>query len=285
MPDVGLITCRQLPEPDPDQELLSNALADAGISAEMILWDDPGARPSDYRLCVFRSCWNYFEEIDAFFRWLATAERSVALVNSAEVVRWNLHKRYLTSLEEEGIPIVPTVFGWRGQNLNLDRILQYRGWNDIVIKPAISAGSVRTRRFKPADAGGAQGFLDALSKEWDVMIQPYFPSVESSHGERSVIGIDGAWTHTVRKAPRFDGDEETVSEAFEVAHEEAAIADRCLEALPGEVLYARIDLMRDDHGRLHVSEVEVIEPSLFLSESPTALQRYVNGIARIVRGE
>ena len=97
MPDIGLITCRRLPEPDPDHELLSSALADAGIAAGLIPWDDDASRPSDYKLCVFRSCWNYFEDIDAFLRWVGHTERVVSLANSAEVVRWNIHKRYLRS--------------------------------------------------------------------------------------------------------------------------------------------------------------------------------------------
>ena len=285
MTDIGLVTCRTLPEPDPDEKLLSGTLAGAGVSAELIPWDDPSCRPSDYKLCVFRSCWNYVEDIDAFLRWLGHTERAVGLANSAEVVRWNIHKRYLCSLEAEGVPTVPTVFGWRGQTMDLREILAERGWNDIVVKPAISAGSVRTRRFRPEQIGVGQQFLNELLRGWDVMIQPYLSSIESRAGERSVIGIDGAWTHTVRKAPRFSGDEEIVSQAVEVTDEEAAIADRSLEAVPYDLLYARVDLMRDDEGQLRVSEVEAIEPSLFLSQSPVALERYVAAMARMVRGD
>lgn len=271
-----------MPEPDPDHDVLSNALADAGITAGLIAWDDPTARPSDYKLCVFRSCWNYFEDIDAFVRWVGHTERAVGLANPAEAVRWNVHKRYLRSLETKGIRTVPTVFGWRGQKMSLTRILGKEGWDDIVLKPAISANSVRTERFRPGQAGQAQLFLDRLLQGWDVMIQPYLSSVESTDGERSVIGIDGAWTHTIRKAPRFDGDKENVSQALEVSDEEAAVADRCLESVPDEVFYARIDLIRDNEGRMCVSEVEVIEPTLFLSQSPAGLDRYVAGLARIV---
>ena len=282
MPDIGLITCRRIPEPDPDHEVLSNALADAGIAAGLIPWDDDASRPSDYKLCVFRSCWNYFEDIDAFLRWVGHAERVVGLTNPAEVVRWNVHKRYLRSLEANGIRTVPTVFGWRGQKMDLHRILPKEGWDDIVLKPAISASSSRTERFRPGQIDQAQRFLDGLLKDRDMMIQPYLSSVESIDGERSVIGIDGAWTHAIGKFPRFEGDDEAVSQALAVSSEEAAIADRCLESIPEEVFYIRIDLIRDDEGRMCVSEVEVIEPTLFLSQSPAALDRYVSGLVRIV---
>lgn len=283
MPDIGLITCRRPPEPDPDEGLLSEALTDLGISSRLVAWDDPTSRPTDYRLCVFRSCWNYFEDIDAFLRWLGHTERAVALVNDADTVRWNVHKRYLRSLEAEGVPTVPTVFGWRGQKMDLAALADTHGWTDVVVKPAISAGSVRTRRFRKGHIPSGQRFLDTLLDGWDVMIQPYLQSVESPSGERSVLGIDGAWTHTIRKSPRFEGDGESISEAFPVSDDEAAIADRCLEAIPYAVLYARVDLMRDDEGQWCVSELELIEPSLFLKQSPEALKRYVEGIVRIVR--
>ena len=80
----------------------------------------------------------------------------------------------------------------------------------------------------------------------------------------------------------FEGDDEAVSQAVAVSSEEAEIADRCIDSIPEEVFYIRIDLIRDDEGRMCVSEVEVIEPTLFLSQSPTALDRYVAGLVRIV---
>jgi hypothetical protein len=282
VPDIGLITCQKLPEPDPDQDLLAEALDHAGITAELIAWDDPGRRPADYKMCVFRSCWNYFDNIDAFVRWMGYAERAAPLLNSAEVVRWNIHKRYLNALRAEGIPTVPTVFGWCSESMNLGQIADEQGWSDVVVKPAISAGSVRTRRFEPGQLDEGQRFLNQLLVESDVMIQPYLPSVESAHGERSVIGIDGRWTHTIRKARRFEGDAESVSEALPVTDDEASIADRCLEVIGYDLFYARVDLMADNEGQLRVSEVELIEPSLFLAQSSEALERYVSGLARIV---
>jgi hypothetical protein len=283
LPDVGLITCKSLPAPDPDESVLSQAIAESGMSAVSIPWDDPDIRPADCKLCVFRSCWNYFDEIDAFLEWIDHTERTVLFANSGDIVRWNVHKRYLRSLERQGVPTVPTVFGFRGQTIDLARTMDENGWGEIVVKPAISAGSVRTRRYGPGHLDHGQAFLDTLLAERDVMIQPFFESVESSDGERAVIGIDGAWTHTVRKAARFEGDVQRVSEGFRVGDEEAAVAETCLAALPEPVFYVRIDLMRDAEGTLRVSEIEAIEPTLFLSASPVALQRFVDGMARIVR--
>ena len=283
MQDIGLITCRTLPEPDPDAALLSNALEAAGLSAGFLAWDDPSDRPSDYRVCVFRSCWNYFEATDAFLAWVQAADGASTLTNPAAAVRWNVDKRYLSALDAAGVPVVPTLFLRRTEPVDLVGLLDGRDWDDIVVKPAVSAASFRTRRFGPGETGRAQRFLDALVGDGDVMVQPYFRSVESSEGERSVIGVDGAWTHAVRKAPRFEGDDEHVSEGLAVTGEEIAIAEACLGVVPGDVFYARLDLMRDIGGRLRVSEVEVIEPSLYLAQSPAAMERYVAGLARMAR--
>jgi hypothetical protein len=47
----------------------------------------------------------------------------------------------------------------------------------------------------------------------------------------------------------------------------------------GVPLYARIDLVRDDHGNPCVLEVELVEPSLFLPQAPPeALDRLVSAL-------
>ena len=114
---VGIVTCVELPEPDPDQQLLLDALQQAGLNAEMIAWDDTAADPGDYDVCVFRSCWNYHWFADAFRKWVDRAEQVTRLVNSARVVHWNLHKCYLRELDASGVPIIPVRFehssSWR----------------------------------------------------------------------------------------------------------------------------------------------------------------------------
>ena len=47
--------------------------------------------------------------------------------------------------------------------------------------------------------------------------------------------------------------------------------------------YARLDLIEGDDGRALVSELELIEPSLFLLQYPPALARMVTALARLAR--
>ncbi len=278
---VALVTCRELPEPDPDQEPLLAALRRAGAEAELLAWDDPSARADPFDLAVLRSCWNYPRAPEEFLAWLERTERQTRLVNPAPIVRWNFHKRYLGELAALGLPVVPTEFVARGARVSFAAVLERRGWRDAVVKPSVSAGSFRTKRFTLDDARAAQIFLDELALERDVMIQRYLPEVERA-GEKALIWITGLWTHAVRKSPRFAGGTERVSGALEPETGELELAERVLSALPAhwrrDLMYARLDLIPADDGTPLVSELELIEPSLFLMQHRPALERLVEAI-------
>lgn len=276
-PRVALVTCAVLPEPDPDQELMLGALRSAGLEASMLAWDEDGADPGAFDLCVLRSCWNYHAKPERFLRWIDGAGAKTKLLNPAGVVRWNLHKRYLRDMEAAGLPIVPTAFVDRGSTRSLADTLREREWGDVVVKPCISAGSANTRRFRPGEHDAGEGFLSELVRDRDVMIQPYLPSVESG-GERSVICIDGRATHAIEKSPRFHGQDESVSEAKAVTTDERAMLDRALSLVAEPLLYARLDTMLGPDGQRLISEFELIEPSLFFLQSAQALDAFVGGV-------
>lgn len=278
MKRVALITCRVLPEPDFDEDLLLKALAHAGVDAEMLAWDD-GGDPGAYDLCVLRSCWNYFEQPDAFLDWIARADRATVLSNDISVLRWNLHKRYLLELEAAGVPVIPTAWVDRGSEIDLQELMTARGWDHVVVKPAVSAGSFQTQQFRIDTVVQAQSFLNTLVRERDAMVQRFMSAVETS-GERALVWIDGELTHAVRKLPRFADGVEQVSEAIPISVAERAVADRALSCVKGDLLYGRVDVVDDDNGNPVVSELELLEPSLFLLQYPPALERFVAAIAR-----
>jgi hypothetical protein len=280
---VALITCRNLPEPDPDQEPLLDALRQAGLRAEMLAWDDPEADPAAFDLCRLHSCWDYYRNPALFLDWIERGARVTRLVNPASAVRWNLHKSYLRRLGDAGVPIIPTEWIARGERVDLHDTMLSNEWNEVVVKPAISASSFSTRRFRIDQVVVAQAFLDTLIESRDMMVQHYMPSVETA-GERSLVWIDGEFTHAVRKMPRFaDGIQQT-SDATPVATHERRVGEQALDCVDSELLYARVDLIEDDDGNPLVSELELMEPSLFLLECPAALERLVNGIVRICSG-
>ena len=282
-PRIGLITCREIPEPDADQDLLLDALRAAGAEPRLIPWDGPEGAGTECDLLVLRSAWNYFEAPERFESWLAAAAARGPLWNPLPVLRWNLRKTYLRQLERQGIAIVPTRWIERGAPAELGALLAETGWSEIVVKPTVSAGSFLTRRFAAAERREAEEFIARAGSGREWMVQRYLPSVESS-GERAIVAIDGAVSHAVRKTSRFAGEPERVSAALEPSPDERMFAERSLGAVGAPLLYARVDVIPDETGALRLAELELLEPSLFLRQHPPALERFVAAIlARVPR--
>jgi glutathione synthase/RimK-type ligase-like ATP-grasp enzyme len=271
---VALATCRKLPEPDADEALLVGALERLGAEVRMLAWDDEASRPVAGELIVVRSTWNYYGSVHRFMDWIDRASATTLLFNPAPIIRANVRKTYLRDLQQRGIDVVPTIFAERGDRI--EDLARAENWNAVVVKPVVSAGSFRTQRFDSAALEDAQRFLDDVTSAGEAMIQRYVPSVET-YGERSLVWIDGALTHAIRKAPRFASGSEAVSGEMPIADDERAFALRVLEPLRDSLLYARVDVVRDD-GTLRLMELELIEPSLFLAQCPRALTRLAEGI-------
>lgn len=270
-PRVALATCEVLPEPDPDEAPLLDALTRRGARAFTLAWDEQQPRhdgdPPD--MCVLRATWNYYQSPEAFLRWCAEIDRQTLLLNPVAAVRWNLHKGYLQEIEALGVPIVPTTFVARnGDARTMGDLCALHKWRDIVVKPAVSAASFMTRRIVGQPNAEHETWWRKAVAERDMMIQPYMSCIETS-GERSIIWIDGEISHAVRKSPRFASSEESISVGTPPDAQERDLVERALGAAPPDVrkglLYARIDLMRAARAEPVISEVELIEPSLYFA--------------------
>jgi hypothetical protein len=227
-----------------------------------------------------RSTWNYPQHRDAFLDWAERASSASELWNPLHVVRWNTYKGYLLELRQRGVPTVPTLLFPRGSAATLQEILAGQEWSEVVVKPAVSAASFKTRRIGPATLEAGEAHLQELLRERDVLVQQYLPSVEN-YGERALIWVDGELTHAVRKSPRFEGDDESVSTtAVEITAAEAALARTVLANVDGPLLYARVDVAPGPDGQPLLMELELVEPSLFFPQCPTALDRFVSGVRR-----
>lgn len=272
MPKIAIATCAKLPEPDLDQDLLVQRLEAAGATVRMLAWDGPVAPDAD-EVVVVRSTWNYFDDVEAFLAWV---DRVPRLLNPAAIVRENVRKTYLRDLAGRGIPILPTAW----ETDDVEATMRERGWDRVVIKPVVSGGSFATRRFSRDECTAAQAFVAETGRA--MMIQRWAPAVETS-GERAVVWIDGQVSHAVRKSPRFAEQDEAVA-TVPIADDERAFAERVLAMLGPrvkELLYARVDMIRDD-GELRLMEMELVEPSLFLKQHPPALERFANAILRAI---
>jgi len=161
-------------------------------------------------------------------------------------------------------------------------VVRETGWERFVVKPTISAGSFMTKRFTSDQVREATEFAAEISIGREAMVQPYMASVETG-GEVSLIHIDGELTHCIVKEPRFSDGFESVSAAFQPDASLAAAAATAMKAVPEPWLYARVDLMRAEDGQWLLSELELIEPSLFFLQHPPALERFIAALMRLVQ--
>lgn len=277
---IALVTYRRLPDLDPDDRPLAAVLTGRGHHVAATLWDDPAVDWASFDLAVLRSTWDYFHRRDEFLAWAERAAAATRLLNPIDLLRWNSHKSYLVELRGRGASVIPTEIVPAGGRLDVKARMDANGWTRAVLKPAVSADAYGTILVDERGLAAAQAHADALLPERDVMLQPYFASVEEP-GERCLVHIDGRFSHAVRKRSHFLGGRHVGPEGVGVdaAPDERDEAARVLRLAGAErALYARVDLARDDHGRPCLMELELVEPTLFLTVAPAAAGRMADAL-------
>lgn len=274
-PRVGLATSAGYPGLHVDERLVLAPLDRLGVAAEVVRWDDEGVDWAAYDLVVVRSTWDYTVRREEFLAWAASVPR---LANPAAVLTWNTDKRYLAELAAAGVPVVPTAFVAPGQAYDVPA-------HEHVVKPTVSAGARDTRRFAAGEDSmpHASGLLEAGRT---VMVQPYQAAVDAA-GETALLFFLGAHSHAARKAPvlvpTLASPDQVEIAPREASPAELEVAGAALAAVPHEesLLYARVDLVPGPDGAPLVMELEVTEPSLFLTQSPGAADRFAQAVAEV----
>jgi glutathione synthase/RimK-type ligase-like ATP-grasp enzyme len=275
-PEIRLLTGSAMPVPDPESGLLVTALAELGVHAELVPWD--GAFDwSRTPLVALRTPWDYVERPEQFLTRLREIAAVTTLVNDARLVAWNHHKGYLAELERAGVPVVPLALVPRGAGATARDAARTAFGEEIVIKPAISAGARGTIRTRAASAEAGAHLAD-LVRDGDALVQPYLAEVEA--GEVSLMCFGGAFSHAVRKVPaagdfRVHAEYGGTVEVVSPTDAEQAVAAAVLGAAPAAAIYARIDLVTTADGPL-LMEAELIEPELFLPFEAGAAHRFAD---------
>jgi glutathione synthase/RimK-type ligase-like ATP-grasp enzyme len=206
--------------------------------------------------------WGYHRDHARWLKACATwATAGLPLANPASVLGWNSDKTYLARLADKGVPIPPTRWSDGVTQAQVEAVFAETGAPVLIVKPTVSAGAFRTLRLTPDQTL-------AEAPEGPAMIQPYLKSIETE-GETSLLFFGGRFSHAVNKRPvpgdfriqiQFGGLYTTVTPdaaAF-------ALAEQVLAAVEEPLLYARIDLARDDAGAWVLMEAELIEPDFYL---------------------
>jgi glutathione synthase/RimK-type ligase-like ATP-grasp enzyme len=283
---VALVSARAARGLDEDMPPLLAAFAAAGVSAEIADWDDARVEWRGFDAALLRSTWDYTERLSEFLSWVARTAACTTLLHPPAVVRWNSDKHYLAQLAEQGLPTVASRFCEPDEEAAqvLQQFLAQQHEAELVVKPAVGAGSRDTRRHArtavPQILGHMRALLDAHRS---VLLQPYLPSVDRD-GESALIYLGGRFSHAIRKGPLLPADAPATASLFApeqitpraAGADERAVGERILAALPfGALLYARVDLIRGAHGEPRLLELEITEPSLFLAQAPGSAERLV----------
>jgi glutathione synthase/RimK-type ligase-like ATP-grasp enzyme len=274
-----------------DDAILAAALGRQGFAAERVDWARPNEDWRRFRGALFRTTWDYVTRIEAFRAWLDRAARETSLLNSPELVDWNLDKHYLADLVRHGVPTVPCHFLPRNSRGPLAEAMEAAGWDEAVIKPCISATAYLTYRITKDTASAVERELAQHRVERDFILQPFLQDVMTG-GEVAVVVVDGAVTHAVRKVPapgdfRVQDDHGGTVHPHDPAPDEVAVALAAVAA-SGQIdatagqdpLYARVDLVRDGAGVPRVMELELIEPELWIRVNPSVADRLAEGLRR-----
>lgn len=260
----------------------AQALRARDVDVQWACWQTSGVYFHKFDMVLVRTCCGYHHKLPGFLAWLrAAAAQGTRFVNDAETVAWNSDKRYLRDLQARGVSIVPTRFVDVGESGDLAALLADAGWDEAVVKPVVSAGSQNTWRINRSTASASQERFADLCAERGMMVQPFLPEV-LTEGEISLIYINGALTHCVRKVPKagdFRVQPEFGSTIVDTPPPAAAlnVASKCFAALPNKPLYARVDGVMTSVGFL-LMELELIEPNLYLTGRPQATQAYVEAV-------
>lgn len=277
MPRIALATYAAYPDLPPDDQIFQRALERRGAQAVPLLWDAP-ADWSGYDVVVVRSCWDYHLRHREFLAWIDRVERGGAILHNApSILRWNSDKRYLRDLEQAGIDVVHTRWTDAAETpLSLASVLAEEGWQDVVIKPAISASATDTWRVPAGKSAEWEDRFRAMVRRGAVMIQPFVSEV-ARDGEWSLVFVGGEFSHAMLKHPA-PGDFRVQTEHGGSQRREVPdpglvrAAQGVLSCAPEAASYARVDGCVVD-GHFRVMELELLEPTLYFTEGPAAADR------------
>jgi glutathione synthase/RimK-type ligase-like ATP-grasp enzyme len=157
----------------------------------------------------------------------------------------------------------------------------------FVVKPTVGAGSIDADKYDAEEHARAATHVARLHASGrDAMIQPYIASIDEV-GERGLVFIDGRFSHAIRKNAMLHVDQVDRHSLFRAEQltlvdaepDALAFAENLMaEPLFNGLLYGRVDVVKVPEGWA-VMELELVEPSLFLSYRSEAASELASAIS------
>ncbi len=300
MKTIALVTATSALANDYDMPPLISACQARQIGVEVHSWDDQYTDWSRFGAVVLRSPWDYAERLSDFLAWCERVTAVTRLLNPLSAVRWSLDKHYLKDLERLNVPVVPSCFieSIGSAEIKFSAFEEtFYNTTDFVVKPTVGCYSQGVQRFSRLQRDEALLHIEHLLRGGAVvLLQPYLKSIDE-HGETNLIYFDGNYSHAIRKEALLlrDGTVNVPTFNFRAAREadfaERQVAEAALAAvmhhlnLDRPLLYARVDLIRNDMGTPVVLELEIAEPSLSLPLSSGGAGRFADVLDKLIRAE
>ncbi|MEQ6123246.1 hypothetical protein AAON49_03465 [Pseudotenacibaculum sp. MALMAid0570] len=269
-----------------EDNLLRKALEKLDMSVERKSWSDSDFDWSSTKFIVFRTTWDYVHRFDEFSKWLNKVSNVTTLLNSENLIRWNIDKHYMLDLKEKGVHICETYFIEKGTTHSLRELHQKYKLNDVVLKPCVSGGARHTYKIHQENIENHEIIFQELIAEEAMMLQPFQHNIVSK-GEVSMMVMNGKFTHAVLKIAkkgdfRVQDDFGGIVKDYQPTIEEINYAEKVVKSCPEMPIYARVDVFLDNQNRLALAELELIEPELWFRNHPQAANELALGIKELI---
>jgi glutathione synthase/RimK-type ligase-like ATP-grasp enzyme len=299
--DITLLTQRKFLTAEPgddftedllkEDRLLTAALEKRGLKVTRTNWDNPDFDWSSTGHVIFRTPWDYFSRFDEFSPWMERASKVTKFINPLETILWNIDKHYMLDLEKAGINMPATVFvepESSGSNdmRSLAEIAGDAGWNEFILKPAVSGGAWHTYLVDQNNIREHEEIFRELIKDKCMLLQEYQRSI-SDKGEVSFIVLGGKFTHAILKKSkpgdfRVQANHGGTIEDYLPSKEEINFAEDIIKKSNVEIAYARVDVLWDNNNELCLCELELFEPELWFRKHNPAAEVFADTILRTI---
>lgn len=246
------------------------------FETEVAVWDDESVEWDQFDVVCVRSVWDYVPQRAKFLSWVDRVSRTTKLLNPAVALHANSDKQYLIALEAAGVPIVPT--SWIARVEDIDHAVDAWAGRRMVVKPRVGAGAWDT--LLTDDPIAAKAHATALmAQSRACMVQPYLEEVDRE-GEVSIVCLNGEPSWAIRKVPALtEGGHGDADQQVELTDALCSAARRVLAAEPiaNACVWARVDVVPVS-GEYVLMELELTEPMLFLASVPGSADRFAAAV-------
>ena len=267
-----------------EDNLLKTALEKLDLQVDRKSWNDSQFDWSSTRFVIFRSTWDYFDRFAEFHQWLNKASKETTLLNSENLIRWNIDKHYMLDLQKKGVHICETYFVEKGSTSSLAELATKHSLETFVLKPCISGGARHTYKITTSEISEYENIFSKLIANEAMMLQPFQKNIVSK-GEISLMVMNGKFTHGILKIAkqgdfRVQDDFGGSVHDYDPTSEEIAYAEHAVKSCPEIPIYARVDVFLDNQNKLALAELELIEPELWFRNCPEAATELAKGIKK-----